>query len=120
MIYKGIKVMLKLNRAAGGVRLLKLAVYLLVLLSAQPGLVIAADLDKGKSLYLVHCSGCHGEKGFSVMAEVPNFARGEGLGQPDPVLMDAVRTGGDRRPPFLGILNDREILDVISYVRTLL
>ncbi|MDO8413591.1 MAG: c-type cytochrome [Gallionellaceae bacterium] len=80
----------------------------------------AADLDKGKTLYLAHCSGCHGEKGFSIMPQAPNFARGESLAQPDPVLMDAIRSGSDTRPPFLGILNDREILDVISYVRTLL
>lgn len=107
------------NRAAGHAHLLKLAVCFVVL-ATQPAFLFAADLDKGKNLYLVHCSGCHGEQGFSLMPQVPNFARGEGLAQPDPVLMDAVRTGSDRRPPFLGILNDREILDVISYVRTLL
>ena len=54
------------------------------------------------------------------MPDVPNFARGESLNQPDPILMDAIRVGSSARPPFLGILNDREILDVISYVRTLL
>lgn len=97
-------------------KLAGLAIFLLV----QPVTLYAADLDKGKTLYLVHCSGCHGEMGFSVMPQVPNFARGEGLGQPDAVLMDVIRTGSDTRPPFLGILNDREILDVISYVRTLL
>ena len=99
---------------------LRKLVGLVVFLAVQPGLLYAADLDKGKNLYLVHCSGCHGEKGFSVMPQVPNFARGEGLGQPDAVLMDVIRTGSDTRPPFLGILNDREIFDVISYVRTLL
>ena len=107
-------------RTAGSARMVKLAVNFALLLVMQPVSVFAADLDKGKNLYLIHCSGCHGEKGFSHMPQVPNFARGEGLAQPDPVLMDAIRAGSDARPPFLGILNDREILDVISYVRTLL
>lgn len=97
-----------------------LAVSALMLMSVYSSLTHAADLEKGKNLYLIHCSGCHGEKGISMMPDVPNFARGESLNQPDPVLMDAIRVGSNARPPFLGILNDREILDVISYVRTLL
>ena len=112
--------MTKSYRTMASLSQLRFAVGLVVFVSMQPGVVTAADLDKGKSLYLIHCSGCHGEKGFSLMPQVPNFARGEGLAQPDPVLMDAVRVGSETRPPFLGILNDREILDVISYVRTLL
>ena len=94
--------------------------HLVILMTMFAAPTIAADLGKGKTLYLIHCSGCHGEKGFSVMQQAPNFARGESLDQPDPVLVDAIRTGSDNRPPFLGILNDREILDVITYVRTLL
>ena len=98
----------------------KLAVFVLMLMSVHSSLIHAADLEKGKNLYLIHCSGCHGENGISLMPDVPNFARGESLNQPDPVLVDAIRVGSNARPPFLGILNDREILDVISYVRTLL
>ena len=98
----------------------KLVVSVLLMMSIHSSLIHAADLEKGKNLYLIHCSGCHGEKGISLMPDVPNFARGESLNQPDPVLMDAIRVGSSARPPFLGILNDREILDVISYVRTLL
>ena len=96
----------------------KLAACLLMLMVMPAS--FAADLEKGKNLYLIHCSGCHGENGISLMPDVPNFARGESLNQPDPILMDAIRVGSSARPPFLGILNDREILDVISYVRTLL
>lgn len=108
------------NRTMVNVRLINLAASLVALLVVNPLAAFAADLDKGKSLYLIHCAGCHGEKGVSVMPQTPNFARGEGLAQPDPVLADAIRAGSDKRPPFLGILNDKEILDVISYVRTLL
>ena len=79
----------------------------------------AADLVKGQQLYLVHCSGCHGEKGMSVNPEAPNFARGERLFQPDSALIDVVRSGNNAMPAFIGILQDREILDVVTYARTL-
>ena len=35
---------------------------------------VAADSVKGQTLYLIHCSGCHGEKGISINPEAPNFA----------------------------------------------
>ena len=108
------------NRAARTTRLPLLTVHLALLLAVLPVSASAADLGKGRSLYLAHCSGCHGASGFSVMSQAPSFARGERLVQPDPVLIDAIRSGKNAMPPFLGILNDREILDVIAYTRTLL
>ena len=53
----------------------------------------ALDLVNGESLYLIHCSGCHGEKGVSANPEVPNFSRGEQLFQPDSDLINVVRDG---------------------------
>lgn len=95
------------------------SVYLAALLALSPAAALAADLVKGQSLYLIHCSGCHGEKGNSVNPEAPNFARGERLFQPDSALIDVVRSGIKAMPAFIGILQDREILDVISYARSL-
>lgn len=96
-----------------------LVVQLTVLLSFFSIPVSALDLVKGESLYQIHCSGCHGEKGVSPNPEVPNFARGEQLFQADSDLINVVRDGKNSMPAFLGILQDREILDVISYARTL-
>lgn len=79
----------------------------------------AADPGNGQRLYLAHCAGCHGEKGVSIMPQAPNFANAERLDQPDHVLVDRIRSGGGAMPPFLGILNDREMLDVVGYIRTL-
>lgn len=93
--------------------------YIIALLAISPNSAIAADLVKGQSLYLVHCSGCHGEKGESVNPEAPSFARGERLFQSDAALIDVVRSGSKAMPAYMGILQDREILDVISYARTL-
>jgi cytochrome c6 len=79
----------------------------------------AADIGKGQRIYSMHCSVCHGPTGLAVMPGAPNFARNERLLQPDMSLVMAVRTGKNAMPAFMGILNDREILDVIAYLRTL-
>ena len=89
------------------------------LLTLLPTSALAADMVKGQNLYKIHCSGCHGEKGMSVNPEAPNFARGERLFQSDAALIEVVRNGKNSMPAFLGLLQDREISDVISYARTL-
>ncbi len=53
------------------------------------------------------------------MPEAPNFARGERLLQSDISLLNAMRIGRGAMPGYMGILSDREILDVISFLRTL-
>jgi cytochrome c6 len=53
------------------------------------------------------------------MAGVPNFAKGEGLRQPDMMLVQMVKTGRKGQPPFMGILADNDILDALAYSRTL-
>ena len=79
----------------------------------------AADIVKGAQVYGLHCVTCHGRNGVSVMPAAPNLARGEGLMQPDIMLLDSIRRGKGAMPAYLGILNDREVLDVIAFMRTL-
>lgn len=79
----------------------------------------AADTTKGGSLYAAHCAACHGASGASVMPGAPSFARSEGLLQPDLVLLAAIKAGKNVMPAFQGMLSDRDILDVIAYLRTL-
>ncbi|HEX4858270.1 MAG TPA: cytochrome c [Usitatibacteraceae bacterium] len=79
----------------------------------------AADLSNGARLYEVHCAQCHGKSGEGVMPGAPKFNRGERLLQPDPVLMATILRGKNAMPPFLGVLREREILDVIAHLRTL-
>ena len=105
-----------LSHVASAARMLFFSAFL----AALPTAAFAADINKGRSLYLIHCSGCHGAKGVSVVQQAPNFAYGESLAQPDPVLADVIRSGKDAMPPFIGILDNREILDVIAYIRVLL
>lgn len=79
----------------------------------------AADVIKGSQVYARHCAACHGPNGISVMPGAPHLARGERLMQSDLTLLAALKSGKNAMPAYLGILSDREILDVIAYSRTL-
>lgn len=88
-------------------------------LAMLPGLVGAADIQRGRSLYSTHCAICHGESGSPVMPGAPNFRRMESLMRPDMQLMASIRNGKGAMPGYFGILREREILDVIAHLRTL-
>lgn len=79
----------------------------------------AGNMMHGQQLYAMHCAACHGMRGEGVMPEAPKFRGGERLDQPDMMLMQSVRNGKNKMPPFFGILKDPDILDILSYVRTL-
>lgn len=86
---------------------------------AAAGSAFAANFVQGQQLYQMHCAACHGGRGEGVMPDAPKFRMGERLDQPDMVLMQSVKTGKKTMPPFFGILQDGQILDVLAYVRTL-
>ena len=94
---------------------LKWAAALLLTCSAAQ----AGDINKGRQLYGSHCAICHGASGRSSMAGTPNFDRGEGLLRPDADLMASIRNGKNASPAYRGILSDREMLDVVAFMRTL-
>jgi len=79
----------------------------------------AADLARGGQIYALHCATCHGPAGQGGIPGAPKFNRGERLMQSDFTLLATVRRGRNVMPAFGGVLRDREILDVIAYVRTL-
>lgn len=81
--------------------------------------VYAADSIKGQRLYDMHCAVCHGPGGRATLPGAPSFQRGEGILKPDFTLLASIRAGRNAMPAFQGILTDRDILDVIAYVRTL-
>ena len=91
-----------------------LAVALLLIHPAK-----AADVMKGQRIYRMHCASCHGLSGVATMPNAPSFARGERLMQPDPALLGAIRAGRGPMPGYFGVLNDRDTLDVIAYLRTM-
>lgn len=79
----------------------------------------AADLARGGQVYALHCATCHGPAGQGGIPGAPKFNRGERLMQSDFTLLATVRRGKNVMPAFGGVLRDREILDVIAYLRTL-
>ena len=93
------------------------AVMLYALLST--GLAYAGDMQSGREIYELHCSICHGANGVSVDMTIPSFANGDRLFQMDQDLVRSIREGKDLMPGFRGLLSDREIRDVISYLRSL-
>lgn len=80
----------------------------------------AADPAKGQRLYASHCAACHGAGGRAVMPGAPDFNQfSPRLMRPDFTLLAAIRSGKNAMPAFQGILPDRDILDVIAFLRTL-
>lgn len=79
----------------------------------------AADMFKGRQIYTSNCAICHGQSGRSVMPGAPNFAYQEGILKPDMTLLTTIRSGRNAMPAFQGVLSDRDIMDVIAFIRTL-
>ncbi|HJW27304.1 MAG TPA: c-type cytochrome [Rhodocyclaceae bacterium] len=79
----------------------------------------AGNVMHGQQLFNTHCSICHGMRGEGVMPDAPKFRLGERLDQPDMMLMQSVKNGKNKMPPFFGVLKDPDVLDILSYVRTL-
>jgi len=86
-------------------------------LAALP--VGAADPQQGGKLYAKNCKNCHGASGIAQMPGLPDFSRGQGLLSSDNDLLQFIRNGRGMMPAYRGLLSDRDILDVIAYVRTL-
>lgn len=97
--------------------LVTISAGLLLAFSAQSAQ--AANPMHGQQLFAMHCAACHGMRGEGVMPEAPKFRMGERLEQPDMMLLQSVRNGKNKMPPFFGVLKDPDILDILSYVRTL-
>lgn len=97
----------------------KAAAVAFALLCMVPMPTFAMDLMNGKRLYMAHCAGCHGSDGNSLVPKAPNFARGERLQQADFALVNYIKAGSPGHPPFFGILADREMLDVVGFLRNI-
>lgn len=90
---------------------------LALVLAAGPA--SAADTQKGKNLYQAQCAICHGSEGRATMPGAPSFDRGEQMLRADMALLTLIRSGKNAMPAFQGRLSDRDIMDVIAYIRTL-
>jgi cytochrome c6 len=97
-----------------------LAMALVMLVwGATSSLSHAADVFRGNRLYALHCISCHGGQGVSAAPGSPSFERGQGLLRPDFTLMEITRVGKNAMPGYQAILANRDILDIIAYMRTM-
>ncbi|HZP86015.1 MAG TPA: cytochrome c [Burkholderiales bacterium] len=83
------------------------------------GSALSADIEHGRQIYATYCANCHGVRGVPVMPGAPDFTRPETLLQPDPVLVNKVKAGKNAMPAFQGLLRDRDLFDVVAYLRLL-
>jgi len=95
----------------------RIALALAALVLALPA--GAADIARGAQTYAIHCAMCHGPAGQGIQPGAPKFNRGERMLQSDLALLNSIRMGRGAMPGFAGMLRDRDILDVIAYIRTL-
>lgn len=79
----------------------------------------AADLAKAKQNYDRHCAACHGFNGMSVVVDAPNLRMNQGLLQSDLLIVQKLKAGSPKKPPMIGILRDQEMMDILTYVRTI-
>jgi mono/diheme cytochrome c family protein len=79
----------------------------------------ANDIVRGGEIYRQHCATCHGASGVSTWPGAPNIARREGMLQPDRVLVERIRAGRNAMPAYQGMINERDLLSVVAYMRTL-
>jgi mono/diheme cytochrome c family protein len=107
------------------------ALLLILLAAAQPA--AAQDMAEGKKLYITYCSGCHGESGkgdgaaaASLPVKPTNHTDGVAMNQlPDRFLFEIISKGGQAvgKSPFMPAwgnqLREKQIRDVIAYVRSL-
>ena len=90
-----------------------------VLLFFWSATVCAGDPFVGNQIYSEHCAGCHGASGRAVIEGTPDFAGNPFLlAKPDIQLRDTIRRGKNLMPAFVGILKEKQMMDVIAYIRT--
>lgn len=90
-----------------------------------PRMTAANDVAKGKAIYAKHCQICHYAEaealkmapGLKSIYKRGKYADGKKV---DDASMRAwIEKGGPKMPPFRESLNDVQIADLISYIRTL-
>lgn len=83
----------------------------------------------GEQAFESICSSCHGAIGITEIPGVPVFSNGERMDKTDEQLKHSIRNGvnnpdnpaGMVMPPFGGgpVLNEKQLSDVIAYIRSL-
>lgn len=82
--------------------------------------VAAVDPAAGKTVYAANCAGCHGPGGAGKLKGTPNFTDAAWQkAEPDAELLKAIHSGKGRMPAWHGKLPEKDIADVLAFIRTL-
>jgi mono/diheme cytochrome c family protein len=84
----------------------------------------AADPAKGKTLFIKHCAGCHGTQGkgdgYKLLGPDPaNLTAPATRKKSDSALLTTIHEGKPNMPSWKGLLSERDIQNVLAYIRTL-
>ena len=82
------------------------------------------NLAKGKALYTKHCAGCHGPQGkgdgYKLLGPDPaNLTAPSTEKQSDADLLATIHEGKPNMPSWKGLLSERDLRQILAYVRTL-
>ncbi len=105
------------------------ALFVALLFVFSAGKAEAGDPAAGAKIFGGVCISCHGENGVPMIPGIPNFSQGERLDKSDEELKKSIMNGVDNpanpagmpMPPYGGgpKLTEKQLDDVISYIRTL-
>lgn len=74
-------------------------------------------MANGKRVYQQYCVACHGPSGMSVRPDAPNLRMQQGLSSTDLQIVEKLKRGNAGKPAMLGLVSDRDLFDVVAYVR---
>jgi mono/diheme cytochrome c family protein len=82
------------------------------------------ELAEAKTTYTNVCAACHQDKGEGGMVKiegkrlkVPSLLEGHGLTHTDAEFAKQIANGGDGMPAFKDRLNEKQINDLVRYIR---
>ena len=84
----------------------------------------AAPPAKGKTLFIKYCAGCHGAQGkgdgYKLLGPDPaNLTAPATQNKSDSTLLATIHEGKPNMPSWKGLLSERDIRNVLAYIRTL-
>jgi mono/diheme cytochrome c family protein len=80
---------------------------------------VAGDPFYGRTLHADNCESCHGTAGQGDGFSVAAYSEGSIPFSMDTEILPIIKDGQGVMPAFGTLLTDQEILDIISFIRTL-
>lgn len=92
---------------------------LFILFGAVSLAASAADIDRGQELYAQFCQRCHGVDGYRSMPQAADLARTGVLPLSNRKLEQRIQRGSGLCPSYRGLITDRDLTNLIVFIRTL-